>query len=65
MAFNKTTLRVDWDKVAATELYDLGADTGRDFDFDGYSTNLALNANHSAETAKLLAELHEEVLTWY
>ena len=65
MAFNKTTLRVDWDQVAATELYDLSADTGRDFDFDGYSTNLALRTNHSAEVARLLSDLKAEVLTWY
>ena len=65
MAFNKTTLRVNWDDVAATELYDLTDDTGRDFDFVGYSTNLAVDPNHTAEVSKLLTELRSEVLTWY
>lgn len=65
VAFNKTTLRVDWDQVMAKELYDLSKDTGRDFDFDGYSTNLALETNHSEEVAELLSDLKTEVLTWY
>jgi len=35
VAMNKTTERVDWSSTAATELYDLTADTGRDCDFEG------------------------------
>jgi hypothetical protein len=49
----------------ATELYDLTNDTGRDFDFDGYSTNLAMDGTYASEVAALLAALRAEVQTWY
>jgi len=50
-------------RLQATELYDLTADTGRDFDFEGYSKNVA--ADHASEVEALLSDLHTEVNTWY
>eukprot|EP00038_Savillea_parva_P000752 m.98441 g.98441 ORF g.98441 m.98441 type:complete len:681 (-) comp10258_c0_seq1:18-2060(-) len=62
---NSTSLRANWNGTVATELYDLTNDTGRDFDFDGYSFNLATDASYAGEVATLLSQLHEEVDTWY
>ena len=47
------------------ELYDLSNDTGRDFDYDGYSTNLANDEAHASEVHSLLIALRAEVQTWY
>ena len=65
--FNNSTLRVNWNRTseALFELYDLTGDTGRDFDFDAYSTNLAVDKSYGAEVANLLAELRAQVETWY
>ena len=64
VTFNATTLSVDWSKVAATELYDLTEDDGRDFDFDGYSTNIASRFDEN-EVASLLKQLQQHVDLWY
>lgn len=62
MAFDDSTLAADWTSVVATELYDLTADDGRDFDFEGYSHNVV--AAHKDEVATLLKDLEAEVKTW-
>lgn len=62
---DNATLRANWNRTIAMELYDLTNDTGRDFDFDGYSTNLAMSSEHAAEVATLLSDLHAAVNTWY
>ena len=46
------------------ELYDLAADDGRDFDFAGYSLNVAAMPEHGATVARLWAQLKAEVPTW-
>ena len=65
--WNNLTLKVEWNNTQAMglELYDLTADTGRDFDFAGYSTNVAQDSANAKEVADLLADLHAEVDTWY
>ena len=65
--WNNLTLRVEWNNTQAMglELFDLAADTGRDFDFAGYSTNVAQDSANAKEVADLLADLHAEVDTWY
>jgi hypothetical protein len=66
LPFDNATLRVDWRAgPAATELYDLASDDGRDFDFAGYSDNVAGKAEHAATLRKLLGELEAAVQSWY
>ena len=59
------TQRVDWTRVAAYELYDLHGDTGSDFDFDGYSKNIASAPEHASLIASKSAALQKVVETWY
>ena len=47
--------------------YDLKEDDGRDFDFDGYSLNVAVQSPHepyASVAKKLYAQLKETVPTW-
>lgn len=46
------------------ELYDLEKDDGRDFDFDGYSVNLAGRPAHAATLQALWKQLEAAVPTW-
>ena len=46
------------------ELYDLEKDDGRDFDFDGYSINLAGQPAHAATLQALWKQLEAAVPTW-
>ncbi|EGD76787.1 iduronate sulfatase [Salpingoeca rosetta] len=62
--FDNTTMRVDWNRTAAYELYDLTADTGRDFDFDGFSVNLANNASYATLVGNFSQQLQHAVNTW-
>lgn len=61
--FDNSTMRVDWSRLAATELYDLQGDDGSNFDFDGYNVNVA--AAHNATCAEMLEELKAAVNSWY
>ena len=63
VAFNASSKRVDWESVAATELFDLTGDDGRDFDFPGYSNNIALS--NPVEVKALQDELKTAVDSWY
>jgi hypothetical protein len=63
--FDNTTQRVDWNKSAMVELYNLANDTGRDFDFAGYSLNLATSPTYRDEVASLTQDLRAAVQTWY
>jgi len=56
--------RADWSRPVAPELFDLSLDTGRDFDFDGYSLNLATQPKHATTVASLQAQLKAAVLSW-
>jgi hypothetical protein len=47
------------------ELYNLANDTGRDFDFAGYSLNLATSPTYRDEVASLTQDLRAAVQTWY
>ena len=49
-------------RLAATELYDLTGDDGRDFDFAGYSTNVV--DQHATEADGLLQDLRKAVDGW-
>jgi hypothetical protein len=46
------------------ELYDLHGDDGRDFDYDGYSLNVANMPQNKEKVAALWAELKVEVPKW-
>jgi hypothetical protein len=46
------------------ELYDLSTDDGRNFDFDGYSLNLANTPAYASTVQELWAELKAEVSKW-
>ena len=62
--WDKSRNSSDWSQHMEHELFDLTADTGRDFDFPGYSLNLAKIPEHASEVQTLLAELKAEVKTW-
>ena len=70
LPFNDTSSRVavPWPSLSEMagqiELYDLRGDDGRDFDFDGYSTNLASKPQHAATTKQLWGRLKATVPTW-
>lgn len=65
--FDNTTMRVDWNRteLMRQEYFNLSADTGRDFDFPGYSLNLAQDPCCAAHAGQLLEELRATVDTWY
>eukprot|EP00658_Telonema_sp_P-2_P083768 TRINITY_DN915_c0_g1_i3.p1 TRINITY_DN915_c0_g1~~TRINITY_DN915_c0_g1_i3.p1 ORF type:complete len:518 (-),score=77.98 TRINITY_DN915_c0_g1_i3:336-1889(-) len=63
--WDNSTLKVDWSRVEAQELYDLSDDPGTDFDFAGYSHNLAGNPVYGTMVSQFQAELEEEVNSWY
>ena len=63
--FDNATLRVDWNRSVALELYDLTDDDGRDFDFAGYSSNLALDPAYASRVDELLPQLKAAVESWY
>ena len=52
------------DMAGRIELYDLEKDDGRDFDFDGYSVNLAGRPAHAATLQALWKQLEAAVPTW-
>ena len=60
---DNATQRVDFTEPTFEELYDLRVDTGRDFDLDAYSENVA--RNHPALCASLKQSTIAEVKTWY
>lgn len=65
--WDTASLSADWSRLGVQggqELYDLANDTGRDFDFPGYSTNLAADPAYSAVAARLLARLRAAVESW-
>jgi hypothetical protein len=62
---DNATARVDWAKPVLYELYDLDRDSGADFDFDGYSVNLASAPAHKDLLATKSKELQAVVATWY
>lgn len=70
LPFNDTSSRVvaPWPSLSEMagqiELYDLRDDDGRDFDFDGYSANLASQPQHAATTKQLWEKLKVTVPTW-
>ena len=53
----------DNDVNAFWELYNLTEDTGRDFDFHGYSVNVA--AQEASTVHALAVELRDTMETWY
>jgi hypothetical protein len=73
-ADTRFTAWVPWDKTQNTsdwegaelehELFDLSGDDGRDFDYPGYSFNLANQPKHAARVKQLNAELRATVATW-
>lgn len=56
--------RADWSQPVASELFNLTLDTGRDFDFDGYSLNLANNPECAKIVPRLKTQLKAAVQTW-
>jgi len=54
----------DWSQPVASELFDLSMDTGRDFDFDGYSMNLAPHPEYKETVEQLQAQLKEAAQSW-
>ena len=46
-------------------MHKIDRDTGSDFDFDGYSENVAGNAEHASLIASKSAALQKAVETWY
>eukprot|EP01047_Picozoa_sp_COSAG01_P038039 COSAG01_NODE_3062_length_6651_cov_63.810745_2_plen_226_part_00 len=70
LPFDDTAARVatPWPSLAAMhsqiELYDLRLDHGRDFDFDGYSYNVAGKPEHAATVEQLWQQLKTTVPTW-
>jgi hypothetical protein len=65
MVNGSSPARVDWRQEILYELYDLHNDTGADFDFDGYSLNLASQPQHASLIAGKSKELEATVATWY
>eukprot|EP00927_Polykrikos_kofoidii_P074488 TRINITY_DN7048_c0_g1_i1.p1 TRINITY_DN7048_c0_g1~~TRINITY_DN7048_c0_g1_i1.p1 ORF type:complete len:948 (+),score=126.41 TRINITY_DN7048_c0_g1_i1:68-2911(+) len=62
--FDKRHLRADWNKPTPVELYDLHGDDGRNFDFDGYSTNVADRPENQALISVLKGDLRRAVESW-
>mmetsp|Transcript_24259 Transcript_24259/g.26951 ORF Transcript_24259/g.26951 Transcript_24259/m.26951 type:complete len:158 (+) Transcript_24259:1-474(+) len=65
VAWDNTTMKVDWSKTAANELYDLRNDTGRNFDAPNYSLNVAGEPQYASMVAQFYEELKASVNTWY
>lgn len=66
--FDKTTLKVDWSRLTndgALELFNLTSDTGRSFDYPGYSHNLVNNPAYQELKKKYLEDLKDAVQSWY
>lgn len=65
LPFDDDSARATWldfkDMGERIELYDLTADDGRDFDFAGYSLNLANLPQHADTVQELWAQLKAEV----
>lgn len=64
VTWDKSRNTTDWTRPIERELFDLTGDTGRDFDFPGYSLNLANLPQYAAEVKSLLATLKAAVDTW-
>jgi hypothetical protein len=68
LPFNDTSARPLWPELAdmgeRLELYDLANDDGRDFDFDGFSINLAAMPVHADTVKQLWGRLKAEVPKW-
>jgi len=54
----------DWAQPVVSELFDLTMDTGRDFDFDGYSVNLANRAEYHDVVQQLQGQLKTAASSW-
>lgn len=64
--FDNSTMRGDWDSHDIVHgLYDLRQDDGRDFDFDGYASNVAELPEHKELVQQLYQTLKEHVNTFY
>ncbi|EDQ89668.1 uncharacterized protein MONBRDRAFT_25248 [Monosiga brevicollis MX1] len=63
--FDNSTMRVDWSRLQAEELYDLSDFDGRDFDYDGIYGNVAGNSTHQATVKRLRQALEAAVATWH
>ena len=63
--FLTTKMQVDWNKVKGQELFDLLNDDGRNFDFAGYSLNLANQSSFANIVQQLHTTLQQAVETWY
>lgn len=68
LPFDDATARPIWPDLAdmgeRMELYDLTTDTGRDFDFEGYSVNVASMPEHATRVAQFFGQLKQIVPTW-
>lgn len=65
--FDNHTNRVAWQPPALVyhELYNLSNDDGRNFDYGGYSANVAGLPKNVPLVTELLAELQDAVASWY
>ncbi len=63
--FDNATMKANWTFPVAKELFNLTTDTGRDFDYDGYSLNLADDPSYASIVASMLASLQQAVTNWY
>merc|ERR1711920_1029409 len=62
--WDHTARRANWSQPVTSELFNLTDDTGRDFDFHGYSVNLANGPEHGSTVQMLKEKLRAAVATW-
>eukprot|EP00927_Polykrikos_kofoidii_P069047 TRINITY_DN64459_c0_g1_i1.p1 TRINITY_DN64459_c0_g1~~TRINITY_DN64459_c0_g1_i1.p1 ORF type:complete len:752 (+),score=102.28 TRINITY_DN64459_c0_g1_i1:66-2321(+) len=61
---DKVNVRPDWDANVHLELFDLRGDDGRNFDFDGYSTNVVDRPENQWLVRALKDSLRHSVESW-
>ena len=62
--WNNATMAAEWGKVAAVELYNASGDHGRNYDYGGYSRNLAAEPQLATTRATLLSKLEAAAMEW-
>ena len=62
--WNNITMAAEWGRVAGVELYNATGDNGRDYDYGGYSRNLAAEPRLTTTRDALLRELEMAAAIW-
>eukprot|EP00039_Didymoeca_costata_P011426 m.160533 g.160533 ORF g.160533 m.160533 type:complete len:713 (+) comp15169_c0_seq2:37-2175(+) len=65
VSWDKSKNLSNWNNDIQYELYDLSGDNGQDYDYSGYSRNLAYDSpQHKAIVSELREQLYNEWKTW-